>query len=695
MSTATLDPPAPIMPPLTELPNADLIRDEPEAPILLLDCDPELLPADWFREHIVIPLPEDPGFFDLTPLHGRDVIIWPRNSKFSKAAAKYVHDQASARVLKPKKELAAECGPLEALEAGWDDARLADYLAACGVRQAPTGDEPPPHTEAGPEYDAAGEAPSEAGAPYQPLGTDHGRNYYISRGTRQVVEISASHHTSGALLHLAPLQHWELNYPGTKGANWNMAANALLRQCERAGIYDAGRVRGRGAWHDAGRVVLHLGDRLIVDGREVELADLTTDYIYEAAPILRFGRAKPLRAAEAVKLRDLCNALNWERPESGTLLAGWLVIAPICGALNFRPHICLTGQSGSGKSWCYEHLIATVLGDAALALASKTTEAGIRRALGSDARPVLLDEFEARDQRTTDAAQAVLDLCRYMSSETSATIAKGNARGGTDYFRPRSCVLLSSIGVITKEYADKNRFTNLTLLKDNSAERAQKFATLQAMQIATLTPEFVAGLQARTVSKIPQIRADAKIFAAAASNMFGVQRMGDQIGPLLAGAYSLTSSNPVTLEAATAWILGQQWLEEKSTLDDQDGDSCLAHIMEHQILAETSHGPKHRAVGELARIAMGRGAQDEVVSADVAADTLRRHGMMMKWHEEKWFLLIGNRHSGMAKILAGTGWSRNWGRRLLTCPHITAWHIPMRFTPGPSTERASAVMMEG
>lgn len=688
--TLTADPPAPVLLPLAQ---TDMLTQYPNAPVLIVHADPAVFPEDWFPEHIWILPPISAEHTDLSALQGREVVIWPGNTKTAKAEAAYIkaHVTPKPRVLKAPRGADTDWSPLVTRTEDWSTARFEEYLAVNGLRTAAP--DAPPHLDAGPDYDPASDAPEGSDAPFQCLGYDHGENFYRSRAGKQVVKIGSSHHTAGALLQLAPLQHWELNYPAKSGANWTAAANALLRMSERVGVYDSGRIRGRGAWHDDGRVVLHLGDRLIVDGAPIALEDFQTDYIYEAAPIMRFGRGEPLRASEAVKLHDICKALNWERPESGTLLAGWLVIAPICGALNWRPHLYLTGETGAGKSWVFQKVVVPVLGDVALALAGKTTEPSIRRGLGSDARPVLLDEFESRDSRISNDTQSVLDLCRYMSSETSATIGKGNSSGGVDYFRPRACVMVYSTGVALKEQADKNRFAICTLLPDKSPDKAEKFETLEKMQ-TTLTPDYVAALQARTLANIPVIRPNTVVFARAASKVFGTQRMGDQVGALLAGAYSLHSSGLVTDDTAMAWILSQQWTEEKDVLAEKDGDAVIAHLCEHQIFTETAHGPKQRAIGELARIAAGQSFTDELVSRDAAFETLRRHGMLVKCHEGQWWMLIGNRHSGVARILKDTPWGTAWNRRIKTSDNAIVWPVPVKFTHGPTTERCTAIRLD-
>src|SRR3546814_10759108 len=87
------------------------------------------------------------------------------------------------------------------------------------------------------------------------------------------------------------------------------------------------------------------------------------------------------------------------KPYGGWLLAGWIAIAVICGALNWRPHVWLTGSSGSGKSWLLDNVIRPLIGAIAVYCQSNSTEAGIRQTLATDARPVLFDEAESEDAK--------------------------------------------------------------------------------------------------------------------------------------------------------------------------------------------------------------------------------------------------------------------------------------------------------
>src|SRR3546814_5949145 len=102
-------------------------------------------------------------------------------------------------------------------------------------------------------------------------------------------------------------------------------------------------------------------------------------------------RDSPLSDEEASRIIDICCRLRWEKPYGGWLLAGWIAIAVICGALNWRPHVWLTGSSGSGKSWLLDNVIRPLIGAIAVYCQSNSTEAGIRQTLATDRKSTRLN----------------------------------------------------------------------------------------------------------------------------------------------------------------------------------------------------------------------------------------------------------------------------------------------------------------
>jgi putative DNA primase/helicase len=509
---------------------------------------------------------------------------------------------------------------------------------------------PPSQPEAEPMPEHAEAYQSwQANAPFRCLGYDHGSHSYLPNGSRQVLTLNAPEHSKNHLLNLAPLQWWERNFPGPRGVDWTAATNALIRASEATGIYDPTKIRGRGAWEDAGRSVLHCGDLLIVNGKPMDITDI------EAAHSLNHGVGHdPLKPVEAVKLLDLCRMLAWEAPISAVLLSGWCVVAVICGALRWRPHIWVTGPAGSGKTWVLSNVLRPALGPAALLVQSSTTEAGIRQKLVHDARPVLFDEAEGEDKAAAKRVQSVIELVRQASSETGGEIVKGTTGGKAQSFTIRSCFAFSSIGVGLEQHADCSRISVLALTR----RRIDFTATTSLWRETLCRPEWCSALRARSVQLLPVIQHNAETFSQAAAERLGSQRSGDQVGALLAGAYSLHRSDRVDLPTAREWVSRQEWGEDHTASEDtRDEVRCL-----HIILAALIRYPggKEDAVGNLLDVALHGALGDSSTTEAEAA--LNRHGIKTAPDRDAFY--ISDSHPEIRKIMAETAWSKGWGKQL-------------------------------
>ncbi len=525
--------------------------------------------------------------------------------------------------------------------------------------------------------------PDLAAAPFRCLGYGDGSYFYLPHETKQIVALRPNEHTTSNLLALAPLSWWEGVFSSEKTIDWTTARDTLYRTCARQGVFDVRNLRGCGTWYDADRVVLHRGDHLVVNGHRMEIATLDTRFIYEAAYPQESADADLLSAQAAARLLTITELLSWDKPVNARLLAGWCAIAPICGALPWRPHIWLTGASGTGKTWVQENIIKPLLGSAALLVQSNSTEAGVRQALGTNAFPVLFDEAEGEDVNAQRRLQGVLELLRQASSETGAPIVKGTQSGRAMQFHIRSCFCLSSIGPNISQKADASRISVLTLRKHHPRDAQDHFDELSEAVFSTLTPEWCAGLRARAIHLIPTIVRNAQTFSRAAAGFFGDQRVGDQIGTLLAGAYVLRSDEEITDSAAKEWIAERDW-SEQSVLDaEPDEMRCLNRLLQ-SVVAVTEDGTrKDRTIGKLVAIVAGRDEEldttREVNRADAGA-TLARYGMRATDEE----LVVSNSHEGLRKLLRDSPWTNNW-REILRRLEGTSAKTSFRFGSGTIT----------
>ena len=509
------------------------------------------------------------------------------------------------------------------------------------------------------------------GEPFVCLGYDSDGYFYQPRSTGQVVRLGSSAHGGVNLCRLAPLAYWETLYPNKRGVNWTAAASDLFCRQATIGMFDPDLLRGRGIWWDEGRCVLHLGDRLVVDGEPRPLSTtLNSRFHYQrGAALVGTADAQPLSDEEALLVLTLADRFHWEVPASAMLLAGWVTLAPICGALRWRPHLWLSGPAGSGKSHLFERFCGVLLADMARVFVGSVTEAGIRQTLRSDALPVLIDEAESNEREDQQRIQAILALARVASSESRAAIVKGSPAGEVARYSVRSMFLLSSIATGLKQGADRRRFAPLNLRNPSELPQQQREAHWQALDRdleQLISPAFANRLIARTVALIPVIRRSITVCSRVAAAHFDSQALGDQYGTLLAGAWSLQASRVPSAAEVQSLIDGADWSSYRESTEVPDERRCLNRILQHQLRVESEERTVvTRTVLELVELVSSAlpSPMEPVRPAD-AADLLARHGLRVREGE----LLISNSAEAIGRMLADTAWVTNWGAILSRLP---------------------------
>jgi hypothetical protein len=515
--------------------------------------------------------------------------------------------------------------------------------------------------------------------PFAMLGFNGDDYFYQPGESGQVTKINKNAHTTNSLIALADLGFWARTFPRVDregnaiGIDWKMALNTLFRRQHRVGCYDPSRIRGIGAWWDGGRPVFHLGDRLVADGRTWPVLEPPqTDCLYQRLPRREGpGAAVPLGDQEGLELIEIAEGFHWESKTSGALLAGWTALAPICGALDWRPHVWLNAAAGSGKSSLMDLYVGPLLTDMGLFVLGNTTEAGIRQKLKSDALPVIFDEAESNEKRDLDRMQNVLGLARSSSSEGRGTTVKGSASSEAMMYNVRSMFMLSSINMSLKQGADRSRFSVLSLRVPDELDaegKATHWRDLKARLVATVNSDTGRRLVARMVNLIPEVRLAARVLAAEAALALDGARAGDQIGALLAGAWCLQHQQAPTAEQARAFVAQFDWAHHGAESDEKASDqkNCLQVILQSRIRLELEKSTVTRTVAELIE-AVQRGAGDlSPVPGVVAAAELARHGLLVRGSAG---ITVSNTAEGVKRLLRDTQWaSGGWATLLRALP---------------------------
>ncbi len=460
--------------------------------------------------------------------------------------------------------------------------------------------------------------------PYRILGwcPDRKQIHYQHSETGQIASIRPSAQAS-SLLPLAPLGHWETCFPSKLGVDWNRACSDIIEAANRAGVFAVDRVRGRGVWLEGKSIVWHLGDRLEVDGREVDLITHRSAHHYPRLPALTIDTAAtPLSDAEGREILAAITAMGWSTSLDPLHLLGWAVLANVGGALDKRPVLQITSRAGSGKTYLRERVLQPLLPE--VISGSDNTEAGIRQTLKADTLPVLIDESES-ENRSRREGHLKLARLSYDGSPTS----RGTTHGQALNYAVRSSIAMVGINAIITNSADRSR----TVVVGREQLPQAQWTEVDRRVRALLIPGVGDRLIRRTVSNLTTLRANTTTFARVVEGQLRTgtaARDGDTYGPLLAGAHLLTSLSRLDDQQAVAWLDDLGWSADvalgEAGAEGQggaaEGRQCLRHLLAHEEpwrddtkgtgkisireLVELARSPGANPADEAARKALGR-----------------------------------------------------------------------------------------
>ena len=145
------------------------------------------------------------------------------------------------------------------------------------------------------------------------------------------------------------------------------------------------------------------------------------------------------------------------------------------------------------------------------------------------------------------------------------------------------------------------------------------------------------------------------VFTAAAARHFDSQRLGDQYGTLMAGAWSLLSDAPPSQKEAEECIDCHNWESYSQSTEVPDEARCIQTILQRQVRVETDDKPVTRTIGELVELAACHSTCLHV-SAGLATQTLGRHALRLDQDR----LLVSNTAKAIEHFLVDTAWQNSW-----------------------------------
>jgi putative DNA primase/helicase len=494
------------------------------------------------------------------------------------------------------------------------------------------------------------------GGYFRPLGhakTDEGQvcYYFFSRKCSYILRFTASKLQKQYLLQLAPMEYWANNFGNKNGGIDSIAAaDFIVTCCEIQGHFEEQAIRGRGAWKDSEKTVIHLGDKLLIEGHKSHLAATELEGCYELRRAIKYND-KPLTADEARLLNRILQPLAFGTKADAILLSGWLFVAPLSGILPWRPHMWVTGPTGGGKTWIFDDICSKILEGISLRVQGDSSAAGVRGMFNGDAIPVLFDEAEGENERAQERMQYNLQLARAASAGNGAPNVKGQKDGGSIAHVVKSCFLMCSIVPQLKHGADIRRFTvvNIERMGDKS-----KFEKLDKYRKETLTKEYCQRWQSRCFALADVCLQSIDIFIRAVSALTNNRATGNQLGVILGGWWHTWNDAAVTAEQAlqeAAAVLEAIGYDESGTVSDEA--KALQFILGTEIRSEGKETVRTFTIGELANIVIGQ-VDGQGLSSDEAKSRLRRLGITVRAENGKDYLAVLSSSRFVASVMRGT-----------------------------------------
>ena len=489
------------------------------------------------------------------------------------------------------------------------------------------------------------------------LGYSDDLHYFLLTKERIVVSINRSGFTSSKILQLAPLTFWTLydfvsphgNIKVTQAQDW------IQTKSQEMGRFDSLKIRGTGVWKDEDKFVLNTGSFLeFPNGKKLEYHEFKSKYFYVSSSITfdELGE-KESDFAEGTQLQALFDSQKWVSKKSGLACLGWSLIAPMAGALTWRPHIWIEGKKGTGKSYVLENLMERLLGSFVFKGSGGSTESAVRRSVRNTALPIILDEMKITVKNDENKIYEKLNLARDASSDISAIRAVTARDGGVDLFVVRSMFCFSSDQPPQIDHAIDSRILRAELKSvpnEELAEFTKNKKKDSKLWISCLkNPE---KFRKRMFNRIERITKDIQFLSDYFLSITGNQRESDNWSPIVASIWHLTNDSELqgTREGDVFLKKWESYLSEEKESLNPDEDSVIENILGYSIGLEMG---KKLTVSEI----LTNYEHDSIERKE-----LERNGI--KLSEKENIVMICKKNPNITKMLNGTTFEKNYDAQI-------------------------------
>ncbi len=446
--------------------------------------------------------------------------------------------------------------------------------------------------------------------------------------------------TSSELLELGSKHFWRQFAPAKNSYGFDAAtiADTLISECLAKGKLDATRIRGLGGWRGKkGNFINNLYGPIPEQGW----------YTYT-----RFEEYETLEgeAILADKVLDWLQLFNWKDPNYAILVLGWLSYAPICGSLQQRPHLYLTGAKNTGKTSLLIGVEGLLTPLALVFDGSVTTEAGLRQKLGENALPVVIDEFEASNM---SRREKIMDLAR-SSYSANASGVKGTPSGRHMEFLVSSTFLFSGIDFLRQNAANSSRMFVVELMPHDNDPKIE--IKIEKGQI-----DFSGQQTNWCFDRVEQADIILKAIQLFQPYLLNINsRAKKNLATCFGAAFVALENRLPTEKEIELWVKKYQSLihGHEEGHEQNDAQDCLSHLMAHPLHYERDE-ERMKNVWELV-------AQAAEVPVFMLKESNQGPLQAAGLRVENGYLYIADNHPALRKAYQGTRWERSgWKSQLL------------------------------
>ena len=482
--------------------------------------------------------------------------------------------------------------------------------------------------------------------------------------------------------YIAPSYFWNANFSKATQRGISLdrqkIMDFLINKATSNGIFNFDKsVRGHGAWKDNRKYIYHVGSGVFINGKYQDINNFESKYAYlKSSSVLSEG-AKEISINQLKELPRLVRYFSWKNELSNNFLVGWIISAMVCGVLDWRSHIWVSGLAGSGKSTLFKYIVDPMLKDLSYSCVGATTEAAIRQATAKNNIPVIIDEFEMKTEKDKQIMQGTLMLAR--ASSEAGNIGKGTQDGTGSNFDIRSSFCFGSVHVNLTDTADTGRYAVLELSADH--DKTIDFDSLKDEIKEIITPDFSKSVLLTVIKNMPDLLQNISVFKKASKKIFPANRNADQLGTLLGASYFCYSKNVISFQAASDWLSDKDFSDYIQEVSEKDQNQLLSVILQAVIHYQDNNDfTRQSSIAELInRVANPKKCKDgENSEFSIADKALLNIGIAVQVDS----ILISNTSQRIKAILNGTRWENNWSQQLKELEGATSYEKVKRFSFG-------------